>query len=189
MASSRRNVSTIGRTEKRTAQALEHTPDTRTMSLENTIGRVLDTSKHGRERSFGNGRVKPYRDDGRPMVAVYLFGNRIALFDLCAGAFTLSNAGYQSNTTRRWLRGLLSKFQSDDDERGLVVRKRTWYTSDPMQYVNGRKRKRFDPDTPTWDDSRRTPLKFKLRKGCFPAHEAVREQFPKDIAGIIFSFL
>ena len=160
------------------------------MSLENTIERVLDTSKHGRERSFGNGRVEPYRDDGRPMVAVYLFGNRIALFDPCAGVFTLSSAGYQSDTTRRWLRGLMSEFQSDDDERGLFVRKCTWYTSDPMQYVNGRKRRRFDPDTPKeWEDSRRTPLKFKLRKGCFPAHEAVREQFPKDIAGIIFSFL
>ena len=93
-------------------------------------------------------------DNNEVIVEVFLFNNKIAEFNKTKRTFWLTHCGWRTNTTKRRLCALLSAFTSKNEKRGLCVYKGTWYDEHPMKRVVGKKRRRFDPHIPTWDDER-----------------------------------
>ena len=156
------------------------------MSKQEVLARIKATDKK-RSRKFCNTRVAPYREDDNQKVAVTLFGNSIANFNLTKGTFTVSNGGWRSNTSRDWMRELMHEFKEASDERGLFIRKGEWYIRDPMKKLPDRKRRKFDKDTPQWRWNE--PQTFKIREGAFPHLDVLRKRLPQDVLEMVHSYI
>ena len=154
------------------------------MSKKAVIERIKSNKK--RARTYCNTCVSPYRDsrNGNQMIDIFLFGNLISQFNLTKGTFMVCDGGWSSNTSRDWMRALMSAFQEESDERGLYIRHGIWYNRDPMIWLPDKKRRKFDKDTPLfgWET-------FKIREGVIPAVDELRKRVPQDILEIVHSFL
>jgi len=105
-------------------------------------------------------------DNNEVIVEVFLFGNQIAEFNKTKRSFWLSNCGWLTLTTKRRLRALLEAFTSKNEKRGICVYKGKWYEEHPLKPVVGKKRRRFDALTPTWEYGRAKRKHFVQACAC-----------------------
>lgn len=105
-------------------------------------------------------------DNNEVIVEIFLFQNKIAEFNKTRRTFWLSNCGWHSKTTLRRLKYLLEAFTGKNERRDLVVYKGKWYEEHPMKRIVGRKRRRFDALTPTWDDKNGGAIRKHFVQAC-----------------------